>query len=158
MLVVVGSHSAIGQAQARALAATGIPAVEYRAADLVAMTETELAGALPDRPGSTVVSLTGDVDPDLRERAAAALAAICAPAVRSAGVVVLSGGATARAVLTAAGVTSLRLLGELAPGAVLSRPNGTAHSTHVITKSGSFGDDHTLVRLVAAITASKGRP
>jgi uncharacterized protein YgbK (DUF1537 family) len=156
VLVVVGSHTATGRAQVRALAAAGIPSVECRVADLLAMTEP----ALPAGEGATVVSLAGDVDPVLRAQAATALAATCAPAVRSADVVVLSGGATARAVLTAAGVTSLRLLGEPVPGAVLSQPcgTGTAHPAHVITKSGSFGDEFTLVRLVAAITAGKGRP
>jgi uncharacterized protein YgbK (DUF1537 family) len=169
VLVVVGSHHAIGRAQARALAAAGIPSVEFPVADLVALTAPQLAAALPAGPGCRVVSVAGDVDPDLRERATAALAAICAPAVRAADVVVLTGGATARAVLTAAGVSTLHLVGELTttnragsgslvPGAVLSRPCGTARPTHVITKSGSFGDDRTLVRLVAAITASRGQP
>jgi uncharacterized protein YgbK (DUF1537 family) len=149
VLVVVGSHSAAGLAQAKALA--GHPSVEFNAAELP-------AEELPATDGVRVVSLTGDVDPGLRKHVAKTLGAICGPAVRAADVVILSGGATARAVLTAAGITSLRLLGEMAPGTVLSRPSGVDRPAYVITKSGSFGDEHALVRLVAAVTAAKGRP
>jgi uncharacterized protein YgbK (DUF1537 family) len=151
VLVVVGSHSRMGLAQVKALAEAGHPAVEFTPADLI-------DGELPSGAGTRVVSLNGDVDPDLRRHAATTLGEICAPAVRHAEVVILSGGATARAVLTAAGIGALHLRGELGPGIVLSRPHGTDRPMHVITKSGSFGDEHSLVRLVAAVTASKGQP
>jgi uncharacterized protein YgbK (DUF1537 family) len=144
-LTVIGSHSQMALDQARALAAAGHPAIELT------------AGRHEELPrGTRVVSLTGAIDPRRREQTARTLAEICREAVRAADVLVLSGGATARAVLTAAGITALELLGEIEPGIVLSRPRGAAGPAHVITKSGSFGDELSLVRLVATIT--KGQP
>ena len=156
VLVIVGSHSRMGLAQVKALAEAGHPVTGLTSADLI--DRKPLSGAGTAGAGTRVVSLAGDVDPDLRRHTAAMLGAICAPAVRRADVVVLSGGATARAVLTAAGVGALRLRGELGPGIVLSRPYGIDRPLHVITKSGRFGDERTLVRLVAAVIAAKGQP
>jgi uncharacterized protein YgbK (DUF1537 family) len=144
-LTVVGSHSQMALDQARALAAAGHLAIELT------------AGRHEELPrGTRVVSLTGAIDPRRREQTARTLGEICREAVRAADVLVLSGGATARAVLTAAGITALELLGDIEPGIVLSRPRGAAGPAHVITKSGSFGDEQSLVRLVAAIM--KGQP
>jgi uncharacterized protein YgbK (DUF1537 family) len=145
VLVVIGSHSRMGLAQAEAMATAGHPAVQ--------LTPGRRA-ELPE--GARVISLTGDVDPGRHEHAARTLGEICREAVREADVLILSGGATARAVLTTAGITALELVGEIEPGIVLSRPRGAAGPAHVITKSGSFGDEQSLVRLVAAIT--KGQP
>jgi uncharacterized protein YgbK (DUF1537 family) len=145
VLVVIGSHSRMGLAQAKAMAMAGHPA---------AVLSPGRVAELPK--GTRVVSLTGEVDPGRHGHAARTLGEICREAARAADVLVLSGGATARAVLTAAGITGLELLGEIEPGIVLSRPCCAAGPAHVITKSGSFGDEQSLVRLVAAIT--KGQP
>jgi len=61
---------------------------------------------------------------------------------------VLTGGETARAVLSALGVGVLRMLGEVDPGV----PYGAAASGALVcTKAGGFGDPQTLVRCVARL-------
>ncbi|MEW2546257.1 nucleotide-binding domain containing protein [Streptomyces sp. NPDC047002] len=83
---------------------------------------------------------------------ARAWAWVIADDVTGADTAVLTGGATARAVLTVARTTSLRLPGEAEPGAVLSvTDDGTARQ--IATKSGSFGDARTLVRLALPAAA-----
>lgn len=57
---------------------------------------------------------------------------------------VMSGGATAQAVLNKLNITSLHLCGEILPGVPLSVANGLT----LITKSGGFGDEGVLVRLL----------
>jgi D-threonate/D-erythronate kinase len=158
----VGSPSPAARAQVRALAAGGARWTDVDAADLLDLSARELAGraaALAARPpGAAVISVSGAVDPAARAAVATALARLCAQAVAGAELTVVSGGATARAVLTRAGVTALTLLGEVAPGVVLSRTS--AHRPervrHVITKSGSFGGRDALTGLVAAAGPSRG--
>jgi uncharacterized protein YgbK (DUF1537 family) len=61
---------------------------------------------------------------------------------------VLTGGETARAVLSAKGIRALRLLGEVEPGV----PFGMARDgTLVCTKAGAFGSPATLLRCVARL-------
>lgn len=56
---------------------------------------------------------------------------------------VLTGGGTARSVLGALGIRTLRLIGEVEPGI----PVGLAHgATLVCTKAGAFGRPDALVR------------
>ena len=57
---------------------------------------------------------------------------------------VLSGGATAQAILEALGIGHVTLLGEALPGLPIARAGGFT----IITKSGGFGDRDTLVRLL----------
>ena len=57
---------------------------------------------------------------------------------------VLSGGATAQAILEALGIGYVTLLGEALPGLPIARAGGFT----IITKSGGFGDSDTLVRLL----------
>jgi uncharacterized protein YgbK (DUF1537 family) len=66
---------------------------------------------------------------------------------------VLSGGATAQAVLARMGVQVLEVVGEACPGLPLARANGLS----LITKSGGFGDAETLRRLLAPIHAQEER-
>jgi 4-hydroxythreonine-4-phosphate dehydrogenase len=154
-LLIVGSHTAPARAQVSALTARGARWVGFDAVQLATMPAGQRArhaAALTARPPGvpTVVGVTGPVDHRASKTVAAALGQICAPAVASAELVVISGGATARAALVCAGVTDLALLGEVAPGTVLARTAGQGPSLHVITKSGSFGDPDTLLRLAAA--------
>lgn len=169
-LVIVGSPSPAARAQLRALVADGARWTDLNAADLLALTARELAGraaALAERPaGAAVISVSGEVDPRARAAVASALARLCAPAVARAELTVVTGGATARAVLTRAGVTALTLLGEVAPGVVLSRaaagtgpaPAGPrcGRARHIITKSGSFGGPDALASLVSAASGERG--
>ncbi|HEY4457039.1 MAG TPA: four-carbon acid sugar kinase family protein [Pseudonocardiaceae bacterium] len=162
VLIIAGSHSEPGIDQVDAAAKAGVRWVGLAAAELVAMSPARMAELGRElvalaRVDSLLVSLTGVVDHDLRPPAAAALGRVCAPAALASECLLLSGGATARAVLTAARTTSLRLLGELEPGVVLTSTDPpTRPGSHVITKSGSFGDRFTLVRLVDTITGAEG--
>ena len=62
---------------------------------------------------------------------------------------ILTGGFTARTLLDRAGVQSLRVGGEVAPGVpwLLARQGWIAGSP-IITKAGGFGEEDTLVRLM----------
>jgi D-threonate/D-erythronate kinase len=165
-LLIIGSHSPVARAQVSALLACGAQGIGLRAGDLLAMPERERYHhaariARASAAATTVVWLDGEVDGVGRPDVAAALGELCAPAVMAARVVVAAGGATARAALIPAGVAALTLQGELEPGVVLARAAPLArprHALHVVTKSGSFGDPATLVRLAAVITQPKGAP
>ncbi|MCW4627862.1 MULTISPECIES: four-carbon acid sugar kinase family protein [Marinomonas] len=58
--------------------------------------------------------------------------------------IVLSGGATAEAVLSELGVTKLLLEGELLSGIPVSQANGW----RIVTKSGGFGDSSSLLNII----------
>jgi D-threonate/D-erythronate kinase len=158
-LLIVGSYNPAAQAQVRALAAQGARHVSFDVGHLVAMSALERmahAVALGRRTlgVATVVCVTGPVNPSGSQSVAAALGDICATAVAAARLVIICGGATARAALAPAGVTALRLLGEVEPGTVLARAIGPRHQPYVITRAGSFGDEAALVRLVTRSRAA----
>jgi uncharacterized protein YgbK (DUF1537 family) len=74
------------------------------------------------------------------------------------GAVVLTGGATARAVSHRLGATSLRLLGELEPGVPIGQfQDGAWHGVTVVTKAGGFGTRDTLLDVVRALGVSSTR-
>ncbi len=156
-LIIVGSYGPTGRRQAVALAAH-IPEITLPVPSLLASDETQRARLAHDLArrigiGPLLVTLAGPVDLAASNAVARALAAVCAPAVRAARTVILSGGATAYAVLQAAGVVALRVRGELEPGVVVSVDADSGR--HVVTKSGGFGDDQALVRAAAAFGAVK---
>ena len=67
------------------------------------------------------------------------------------GAVVLTGGATARAVCHRLGVTALRVRGELEPGVpVGTLQDGPWHGVTVVTKAGGFGGPDTLLDVARA--------
>jgi uncharacterized protein YgbK (DUF1537 family) len=66
---------------------------------------------------------------------------------------VLSGGATAQAILEGLGIGVLELIGEALPGLPLAVANGLTF----VTKSGGFGDEDTLGRLLAPFIAQEER-
>lgn len=66
---------------------------------------------------------------------------------------ILSGGATAEAVLSTMGITRIRLLGECLPGIAVATGQGLT----IVTKSGGFGEDTTLLR-IADMIAQGGKP
>jgi uncharacterized protein YgbK (DUF1537 family) len=69
--------------------------------------------------------------------------------------VVLTGGATARAVMHRVGARHLRLLGELQPGIPVGvLEDGSWHGTTVVTKAGGFGMPGTLLDVVRALGPS----
>lgn len=143
-LFVVGSHSPIAAAQLRALVAAGVRGVPLRVGrqgDTARVLREQLAGgadvAIYPHPSAPVA-------PDQGAAVAYALATSAAEVLDVVGTLVATGGETARAVLTAAGIGLLHIVGELEPGVVVSYPERRAPI--VITKPGAFGDTSVLVR------------
>lgn len=61
---------------------------------------------------------------------------------------ILSGGATAYAVFAAFGIDAVRMIEEPMPGVVAGSAQAAGNALLVLTKSGGFGTEDTLVRLV----------
>jgi D-threonate/D-erythronate kinase len=69
--------------------------------------------------------------------------------------IVLTGGATARAVIHRVGARHLRVLGELEPGVPVGiLEDGQWHGLTVVTKAGGFGKPETLLDVVRALGPS----
>ncbi|MGZ3371349.1 MAG: nucleotide-binding domain containing protein, partial [Caulobacteraceae bacterium] len=105
------------------------------------------------RPGQDTVAVAIDAetpaDPALRPALAAAFGLMVGRQLGRFGALAVTGGETARAVLSAAGVRALEVRGELEPGVVLSM----AGALPVVTKAGAFGRADSLVRAVEALRA-----
>ena len=68
------------------------------------------------------------------------------------GAFVLIGGETAYSALSAVGASTLDVSFELEPGIPVARiADGTASGATVVTKSGGFGDDQTLLRILGPL-------
>ena len=175
VLVVSGSAHPAALAQARALVAAGAlgliapidartPLRDRRATEALAI--DALSG------GRTVVLAcpalaAGARVPVRRATAAAARLAAIAKAVvttGAVGAVFTVGGDTTAALVAAMGWAPLAVEGALVPGVAVVRLNAasarTAGPRWLITKSGAFGDPHTLRRLVRRLTSVRrvGRP
>lgn len=94
-----------------------------------------------------VVYLSREAHVDLSQGRAlsSALANLLLPCANEIGALVVTGGETARAVLSAFGVNRLRLLGELEPGLPLSITEGWHRNLLVLTKAGDFGNRQSLL-------------
>lgn len=150
-LFVVGSIAGASRAAAAVLAAD--PGVETMTVPPSALR----AGATPWlgqsaaatlRKGRDVLVMIGeDAAPDMGEGAtiATALATSLAPAGAALGALFVTGGETARALLTAFGVQAIRLVGEIEPGVPWGETEGAVRRP-VITKAGGFGTAETLRR------------
>lgn len=79
-------------------------------------------------------------------RLSTALAALVQPHFAAIGGLVATGGETARAMLGAVGIGSLRLIQEIEAGVAFGRPVASrdGHRPGIITKAGAFGTDHAL--------------
>jgi 4-hydroxythreonine-4-phosphate dehydrogenase len=155
-LIVVGSATATARAQAQSLGgAAALLTLHTR--DLCqtdAATLARLADVVSQRLQSqdTVVVVAGPVEPERRAQIVRGLAAVVAPAARAARLLALTGGQTARTVLTAAGARSLRLRRQVEAGVVLSEARWESGArSAVITKAGAFGDETTLLRAVRGV-------
>ena len=151
-LAIVGSASPVALRQAQVLA-------DVSAAELVRLDSVTLAEADPRRLSgladgllarvqhnrTIVVTIGGSYLPMAGAVVSKSLARVVAASARAASVVVLTGGATARAVLDAWGIPCIDLVAELEPGVVLACPPGDERPW-LVTKAGSFGDDETLAR------------
>lgn len=76
-----------------------------------------------------------------------ALAALVKPHFAALGGLVATGGETARAMLSAVGVSGLELLAEIEAGVAVGRPLGAGLDQHlrIVTKAGAFGTDQALL-------------
>jgi uncharacterized protein YgbK (DUF1537 family) len=137
-LIVVGSHDPITIAQADRVA----PLLERVFAPLG---EVAIASGHVDTNHLLIQATAGD-----EIRAPLDVARILAENVHprltdGRNAIVLSGGASAEAVMERMGIEVLELLGECLPGLPICRVN----DTHIIAKSGGFGDDRTFCALLA---------
>ncbi|MEW2358249.1 four-carbon acid sugar kinase family protein [Spirillospora sp. NPDC029432] len=152
-LAVIGSYSGLARDQRATLVAEGWTPVTVApgAHDAAAAAEAVRNGL---KAGDVVLSVDPDapVDRDRAYATARSLAAAAAGAAGGAGILLATGGETARAVLLELGATELWPAGEPEPGVVAGRVQGTG--TLFITKAGAFGDPATLARVVRAVRAT----
>lgn len=151
LLFVVGSLSPISRGQAACLATEDVVVLTVEAAmradaPHLAGLADRLAAALAAGRDVLIQSTTTTVAPSPAQAAAfaATLADLIAPCAPRIGGLFATGGETARAVLTAMGVTTLRLVAEIACGVPLSVALGP-RSVPVVTKAGAFGDPATML-------------
>lgn len=148
-LVCVGSRSDVARAQCAALL-EGTEALPVPVSATDTTTRDAAARQVADalHAGRDVVvrpDPAEPVDPARAADMAAALAGVARAGIGAAGTLVATGGETARAVLGAAGVPHLTVVGEREPGVVEMR---TGDGLRVVTKAGSFGDERVLLRLL----------
>jgi 4-hydroxythreonine-4-phosphate dehydrogenase len=144
ILLVLGTASEQGRDQLKVLAESGVTVIPLNAAAVLAGTIdlTSLSRELATGP----VAVHLDNDPAERVESAPlgqAFARLLAP-FTARHRLFLSGGATARAVLDAAGVRWLEPIAEIEHGAVMSR---TDLNTLIVTRPGSFGAPDSLVTI-----------
>lgn len=164
ILIAVGSASTVSRRQFEALAGQfGLVSLSVPADALL---RKDSAGA-SDIAQAVDTALTARLDVALAIEAGApgtvaegkglteGLAALLAPRLSRVGALVITGGETARAALTAAGIRQLELQGEVEPGVPLGRTSGE-NTIPVITKAGAFGDRDCLIRCRAALKGGAG--
>lgn len=160
VLTVVGSMSRHSQAQAALLAERSGQSwqrIEPRlllAADAQDQREAlglRLAAQLASGADLLISLEQRDRDPAQAALLGAPLAQLLLPAIAKAGALIATGGETARALLSAAAIDSLQLLGELAPGVVLSSARRQGHDLAIVTKAGGFGQPDTLYQAWARL-------
>jgi 4-hydroxythreonine-4-phosphate dehydrogenase len=150
ILLVLGTASEQGRDQLTALSDSGVTVIPLKASSVLAGTIDPTSIGVSLTMGPVAVHL--ETDPDERvesEPLGQAFAQLIAPLV-SQHCLFLSGGATARAVLDAAGVKWLEPVTEIEHGAVLCR---TDLNTLVVTRPGSFGSPDSLVMITNFLQA-----
>ncbi|MBM1174828.1 four-carbon acid sugar kinase family protein [Microvirga arabica] len=154
ILVVVGSASSVSRTQFDALteeqgvrSLTILPSAlrESSAQEQVQPYAQALDAALAS--GADVAVTIGGEEVIFQDgpQLAAALAELIAPHLSRVGGLIVTGGETARAILDRAGISGLRMQGEIEPGAPIGASIGDI-TIPVITKAGAFGDAATLKR------------
>lgn len=154
ILVIVGSRTSVAHEQAReASHLDGITTVVLTHEALREGRGSAVSNAL--NSGNDVLAVIDSSDAATENpQLCAALASLALPHMDKVGALVVTGGETARAVLTASNITSLRLLHEIEPGVPLAVTTGS-HPMPVITKSGSFGNRATLAHCVKVLRRLK---
>jgi uncharacterized protein YgbK (DUF1537 family) len=145
ILLLIGSRAALAHEQAdEAGRSSGMTRVRHGAA---------LGKALDS--GSDVMAVIDSSDEAAENpRLCSDLASWVSPHMDKVGAIILTGGETARAILTTSDITGLRLLREVEPGVPLAVSAG-ARQIPVITKSGSFGNRTTLAHCVQVLRGLK---
>lgn len=160
VLTVVGSMSRHSQAQAELLAERSgqlwqrIEPQLLLAADAVDQRDAlgaRLAAQVAGGKDLLISLEQRDRDPAQATLLGAPLAQVLLPAIAKAGALIATGGETARALLAAAGIDSLQLYGELAPGVVLSSARQQGRELAIVTKAGGFGQPDTLYQAWARL-------
>ncbi|MBY4225530.1 4-hydroxythreonine-4-phosphate dehydrogenase PdxA [Rhodococcus fascians] len=142
VLVVVGTASSIAVDQIDCLAAEGVAVVSVDVQELLdGRANAGILDAALNR-GSVVLTIRGPVDPTASRALAAALGSFVRDGLLSQSAdLVLTGGETARAVLSALGVNALVPVDQVHYGAVVSvAPDGR----RIVTRPGSFGERNSL--------------
>lgn len=132
-------------------AAVQIDACESAGVRVLRLASTEIAGAELPEGEPVVVSVVQEHGiPEEIEHGFAALArrALCDRDL------VVSGGATARAVLAALEIGELEPQQQVHPGAVISRARD---GRRVVTRPGSYGDPNSLQAIIACLTLGTRR-
>jgi uncharacterized protein YgbK (DUF1537 family) len=112
-----------------------------------------LDDARPDGSTITLVQAVPGNEPSSSRDVSRLLAESIYPALTdAAATLILSGGATAEAVLVRMGIARFRLLGECMPGLGLAH----AHGLCIIAKSGGFGQPDTLRRIADDLLRNMG--
>ncbi|AOF93764.1 four-carbon acid sugar kinase family protein [Sinorhizobium sp. RAC02] len=145
-LFVIGSRDPITLAQIEALLGHGdlrhLPAPNGR-----------LDGARTDGSALTLVQAVPGEDIATSEEVSHALAqSVCPDLAAAASTLLLSGGATAEAVLKKMGIVRFRLRGECLPGLGLAHAQGHC----IIAKSGGFGEPDTLREIADRLCRKTG--
>lgn len=164
VLVVVGTATGVATTQLAALRESGVPVVELSHGLLHGRAE----GATSDGPpldavravlasgGAAALAIAGRSDPDLHSaRPLVAGLAAAATDVVGRAALVLTGGETARAVLTRLDARALTVHRSLEHGCVLTT---TEDNRAVVTRPGSFGSRANLVSVVRALQNQAGLP
>ncbi|NIH86015.1 four-carbon acid sugar kinase family protein [Amycolatopsis granulosa] len=152
VLVVVGSRNRASLAQLdQLLPRTGIADAGGPVDDVLATLGTTFAG-------TGVAGLTDRTAESTVDEAAARLSRAVVAARRSDlfDAVIVTGGATARAMLDALRIGALDLLAEPEPGVVAAATTGPDRFP-ILVKAGGFGDPGTFVRLHRLLTSHIGQ-
>ncbi|MBU7441940.1 4-hydroxythreonine-4-phosphate dehydrogenase PdxA [Paraburkholderia fungorum] len=156
VLTVVGSMSSMSHAQIERLkteAGSALVAFEVDTRTLLAEPPTEANANLPRKVSAAlqqgrhvVVSLSQSDRSSVADGLlfARRLAALLAPTLPFAGSVIATGGETARALLSAAGIGQLRIVEEIESGVPLLHADHNGRRLYVVTKAGGFGHPGTL--------------
>ncbi|WP_067851730.1 four-carbon acid sugar kinase family protein [Mycolicibacterium wolinskyi] len=150
VLTVVGTAAPVAQKQISELDPAGIATVVIDSRALLHdKADPEPVHRALER-GAAVVTVGGPVEPAETSAVSRALAAfVAAVQAHTPPDLVLTGGETARAVVDAIGISSLRPVNQIHHGAVVSvAPDGRC----VVTRPGSFGDTDSLAAIVRYLT------
>lgn len=152
LLTVVGTAAAPAAGQVSHLIAHGsrLLTVDAEALRRGTADPADIARALDHGP--VVLTLGGDIPPGCNRSVSAALGELVAAGqAHHQPDLILTGGETARAVVDAIGLTTLRPIHEVHHGAVVSV---ASDGRSVATRPGSFGDSHSLT-LIAEYLGSR---